>query len=188
MIAPQKSKILLCLILLLGILIYWAQFFLRSNVGGFNPDVYQPYQSAAEVSNAQPPITEGALTLRGMNVYSATCALCHQFTGQGDPAKAPPLVGAEWALAPGPNRIGRILLDGFTGSVNIKGQIWNLNMPSFKDNLTDEQMAAALSYIRNAWGNKASEIQPDQIKAIRQADKGRTTPWTEAELLRIPEM
>jgi len=52
--------------------------------------------------------------------------------------------------------------------------------------LTDEEIAAVLSYVRNSWGNKASFVTPDEVKAVSEATKDRTEAWTEAELLQVP--
>ncbi len=169
-------------------LFFWAQSYLARNAGGFDSQVYAPNRSAGELAKTQPPFTPGEMIDKGRGIFAVACSQCHQYTGMGDPAKAPPLVGAEWVLGAGPNRIGRILLDGFTGPVNIKGQMWNLSMPPWKDNLSDDEIAAVLSYVRNDWGNSASVIRPEQIRAIREQEAARSTPWTAEELARIPEL
>ena len=175
------------LILALALLLVWAARHAAKNAGGFDPLVYAPYQSSNQLAKAQPVFDSGALVNRGRAVYARLCSQCHQYTGMGDPKKAPPLLGAEWVLGAGPGRIGRILLDGFTGEVAIKGKIWNLNMPPWKEQLSDEDIAATLSYVRNEWGNRAPVIRPEQISKIRAAETSRSAPWTSVELTRIPE-
>jgi mono/diheme cytochrome c family protein len=59
-------------------------------------------------------------------------------------------------------------------------------MPAMGAALPDEDVAAVLSYMRNAWGNQAPPITAEQVKAIRTATAGRTQPWTGAELLSLP--
>ena len=76
----------------------------------------------------------------------------------------------------------RIPLSGLTGPVTIKGQAWNLSMPAMGAALSDDDLAATLSYIRNSWGNKASVITPEQVKTVRAAVGNRTQPWS-VELL-----
>lgn len=181
---PARLPIWLALALV-GLLALGA-FYVKNNAGGFNPQVYAPFRSSNEVVQAQPRVDSGALVNHGRAVYARLCSQCHQYTGMGDPQKAPPLVGAEWVLDPGPGRIGRVLLDGFTGEINIRGKIWNLSMPSWKEQLSDEDIAATLSYIRGEWGNRASLIRPEQIAAIRAAEKNRAASWTASELARIP--
>jgi mono/diheme cytochrome c family protein len=181
------SRLPVWIVLALMVLLIWAGFYIARNAGGFDPRVYAPFQSSNELAKAQPTFSPGALIDRGRVVYARLCSQCHQYSGMGDPAKAPPLVGAEWVLGAGPGRTGRILLDGFTGEVNIQGKMWNLSMPSWKEQLSDEDIAATLSYIRSEWGHRASVIRPEQIGVIRAAERNRSVPWTAAELSRIPE-
>jgi len=147
---------------------------------------------SASITNFLQTTTSNAPTtatapVSGYKIYSVNCAICHQADGMGDPLKAPPLTEAEWLRASGVNRLIRILLDGITGPVNIGGKTWDLTMPSWKDNLTDEQIAAVLTYTRSSWGNQTNAILPAQVKAIRDQTKTRATPWTAEELLKILE-
>jgi mono/diheme cytochrome c family protein len=86
--------------------------------------------------------------------------------------------------APGGDRIARIALNGLTGPISVKGQEWNLTMVPWRDNFTDDQIAAVLSYIRSQWGNKAGPIDPKVVAAAR-AEK-HPGPETSDELLKIP--
>jgi mono/diheme cytochrome c family protein len=168
------------LIVVLCLLGYWGMVFFDQHGGWFSSDVYVPFRSAAEVQTYQPVVGDEWRT-RGKTVYENVCALCHNTDGTGKPGQAPPFVGSEWVLG-SPERMIRIPLSGLTGSVTIKGQAWNLSMPAMGAALSDEDLAATLSYIRNSWGNKASVITPEQVKTIRTAVGNRTQPWT-AELL-----
>jgi mono/diheme cytochrome c family protein len=58
-------------------------------------------------------------------------------------------------------------------------------MPAMGAALSDEDLAAVLSYIRQSWGNKASAITPDQVKAIRAQVGNRSQPWTAEELDKV---
>ncbi len=60
-------------------------------------------------------------------------------------------------------------------------------MTPFKDSLKDEQIAAALSFVRNSWGNKAPIVKPEQVKKIRAATESKMGNWTSTELLQIPD-
>jgi mono/diheme cytochrome c family protein len=51
--------------------------------------------------------------------------------------------------------------------------------------MTDEDLALVLTYIRQSWGNKASEITPEQVKAVRAQVQNRP-PWRADELLAVP--
>jgi mono/diheme cytochrome c family protein len=52
--------------------------------------------------------------------------------------------------------------------------------------LPDKQIAAVLTYARNAFGNKGSAVTPEQVKAVRDAEKDRVAMWDEASLLKVP--
>jgi len=56
-------------------------------------------------------------------------------------------------------------------------------MPPSKAFVNDEEVAALVTYLRDAWGNNASAVTPQQVAQVRQATADRTSPWTEAELM-----
>jgi mono/diheme cytochrome c family protein len=114
----------------------------------------------------------------GREVYSNLCVACHQSDGQGREGLAPSLVESPLANAPA-GAVIRLVLHGKEGSVGL--------MPGLGAVLTDEQVSAALTFIRREWGHTASPISPAQVKEVRQETASRTRPWTEAELLKIPE-
>ena len=97
----------------------------------------------------------------------ALCQACHAADGNGTPNVAPPLAGSEWALGPVENPI-RIVLRGLGGPITVKGVEYNLAAPMpAAAYLTDDQVAAVLTYVRNSFGNKASAVTADQVKAFR---------------------
>jgi len=167
------------LIFLLFVLLYWAMVYFDEHSGWFSPQVYAPYRSLTELEIYQP--AAGGIKDRGRVVYEsvAQCVLCHNTDGTGK--LGPPLVKSEWVLGD-PNRLIRIPLSGLTGPITINGQEWNLSMPAMGAGLTDDDLAAVLTYIRQSWGNNASEITPDQVKAVRAQVGIRMQPWTAAEL------
>jgi mono/diheme cytochrome c family protein len=103
----------------------------------------------------------------------------------GKPNQAPAFVGSEWVLG-SPNRMIRIPLVGLAGPVKVKDQEWNLAMPNMGAALSDDDLAAVLTYIRQSWGNKASIITPAQVSAVRKEIGNRTQPWSASELQAIP--
>jgi mono/diheme cytochrome c family protein len=119
---------------------------------------------------------EQARFAAGREVYQNLCAACHQPDGRGLERVAPPLVGSELALSP-PGVPIRILLNGKEGSVGL--------MPPLGYTLTDDQIAAVLTYIRHEWGQSASAVDPAAVAQIRSSTSGRTKPWTNDELLRL---
>lgn len=122
----------------------------------------------------------------GAEIYGTYCAACHQPHGGGAIGLAPPLAGSDWVMG-SPERIARIILHGLYGPVTVNGETWNLTMPGLGASglLDDEKIAAAMSYIRRAWENNAEPVSPDLVAAVRQETKGRTLPWTAADLAEV---
>lgn len=126
---------------------------------------------------------------RGQTVYMQVCFACHQPTGLGLPGMFPPLAGSDWASAKKPDRMIRMVLHGFTGPITINGKPFTTPAPLMPPQgaaLSDKQIADVLSYVRDTFGNKAGGVTPEQVAAIREAEKARAAMWTEAELLKIP--
>ena len=172
------------LLVLPVLILYWGMIYFDRNSGWFSPQVYAPYHSVAELTLYQPP-TGGLDLARGKAVYETICALCHNNDGMGKPNQAPAFVGSEWVLG-SPNRMIRIPLVGLAGPVKVKDQEWNLAMPNMGAALSDDDLAAVLTYIRQSWGNKASIITPAQVSAVRKEIGNRTQPWSASELQAIP--
>ena len=168
------------IIALFGLLFYFADMYLMDHSGEFNALVYYP--------NSKVPTPPGG-GVDGQWVYTtkAGCAACHQPNGAGSKAQnVPPLAGSEWVNAEGPNRIIRIVLHGLNGPIEVKGETWSNQMLPFGGILSDEEIAAVLSYVRQSWGNQASSVTTEQVKAIRD-EVPEHAPWTAAELQRIPD-
>jgi mono/diheme cytochrome c family protein len=119
----------------------------------------------------------------GRQVYQK-CAVCHQATGQGIASAFPPLAGSEWATTANAALPIRIVLHGLQGPVTVKNQRFNGAMPAYGTGqpLSDAEVAAVLTYIRSAWGNKASAVTDADVAKERSATASRTTPWTANDL------
>jgi cytochrome c oxidase subunit 2 len=98
------------------------------------------------------------LAARGEKVYAANCVACHQANGKGVAGAFPALDGSKVVLGNRDDQIA-ILLNGKAGTA----------MASFKG-LSDTELAAVITYSRNAWGNKAEDnlVQPQALKAARK--------------------
>lgn len=179
------------LMVLIALLVLWGMIVLDARGGGFNARVYEPYYSFKQVDDMQPRSAEGEFVLKGKKAYETYCVVCHQPNGQGLPGQFPPLAGSEWVLAPGPNRIIRLVLDGLQGPITVKGQSFNNAMPPWKDPnlMKDEDIAAVISYVRSnkAWDNSASAVTIEQVKTIRAKVADRSTSWSPEELLQVPD-
>jgi mono/diheme cytochrome c family protein len=179
----------LWLIVLFAILFYWGQLYLDSNAAGFDPRVHEAFQSYVQLDGVQPKDETQMFLAKGKALFELRCGSCHQNTGLGTPGLVPPLAESEWVNTPGPGRIIRIASNGLTGPIEVKGQIWNSQMASgLTADLSSEEMAALVSYVRQSWGNNAPVVKPEQAKTImdKVADRG-FTPWTADELMAVPE-
>jgi mono/diheme cytochrome c family protein len=186
--AAGSARAPVWLFVLVAVLAFWGMGFLDNHGGGFDPLVYKPYKSLAELK-ADQPRTGNDVFRKGQKVFETYCILCHQATGKGLPNQFPPLAGSEWVQAKDPGRLIRLVLDGIQGTITVNGQQLTGAMPPWKENLTDEDIASVLTYIRGnqEWGNSASEVTPDQVKAIRAKMAGRSTAWSPDELLKVNE-
>ena len=169
------------------VLLFLSAWYFDLRGGWFQPKVYSPYISLANLEQFQPPKSGEEWRSRGRVLFDLNCALCHNTDGSGKPGQAPPLAGSEWVIAAGVNRLIHIPQAGLTGPIKVKGQDWNLNMLAAGAPYTDEQLADVLSYIRNSWGNKASAVTPDQVKKVRAEIGGRAQPYTADELMKLEE-
>ena len=97
----------------------------------------------------------------GAAVFNTNCASCHQSDGKGG-AAAPALAGN--ALVTGPaNKVIHIVKDGLTGAVTVNGKAYNGTMPAWKGVISNDDIAAVITYIRSSWGNKASAVTSAQV-------------------------
>jgi cbb3-type cytochrome c oxidase subunit III len=133
-------------------------------------------QAQSAQSRTAPPRT-------GAQIFSTTCAACHQAQGEGTDVY-PPLAGSEWVKGE-ESRMVRIILHGLTGDVEVQGQVYAGAMPAWGPTLTDAEIAAVATYIRSSWGNQAMPVTTATVAQARATHAGRTTPWTVPELLLI---
>ena len=103
---------------------------------------------------------------KGKAVYVQRCLACHQADGGGVPRLNPPLDGASKVKGNDKLYLVRIVVKGMTERVEIDGEYYDNNMSANAD-LTDEQIANVLTYIRNSWSNKASLVTTAEVKSAR---------------------
>jgi mono/diheme cytochrome c family protein len=134
---------------------------------------------------AQPKIAplnaaQTALFEKGKVTFNTLCAGCHQPHGFGLDGLAPPLVDSEWVLGK-PDALVRIISHGLGGPIKVSGRTWDLTMPPLPQ-LSDEDIAGVLTYIRREWEHTAGPVDPKFVHDTRAQDAGRTTGWTADEL------
>lgn len=103
---------------------------------------------------------------RGKTIYVQRCVACHQPDGGGVPHMNPPLDGASAVKGKDKFRLIQVIVKGMTDRVEIDGEFYSNNMAPHAD-LTDQQVADVLTYIRNNWSNKAGAVTPAEVKAAR---------------------
>ncbi len=157
-----------------------AGWYLGMYSGGFRPDVYDEkgWQSGAGQSQVAEVARLDPMVL-GKRVYN-NCLACHQQDGLGVPGNYPPLDGSEW-VRERPAAMTAIVLHGLEGPVEVQGQSYNQVMPKWS-HLTDEQLAAVLTFVRGSWGNQSGPIEPGFVAAARAQTADRSSPWKVAEL------
>jgi mono/diheme cytochrome c family protein/cytochrome c oxidase subunit IV len=107
------------------------------------------------------------LTSAGEQVYKQQCAACHQANGQGVPPAFPPLASSDHLAQRSPESHAKVVLNGLQGALVVNGVTYNGAMQPFGAVLTDLQVAAVVTYERNAWGNDHGWIPPEQVRSAR---------------------
>jgi nitrite reductase (NO-forming)/hydroxylamine reductase len=144
------------------------------------PQVHQ-----AEVAGAA---TNAAQVAQGKTVYDTVCLACHQADGKGLPGAFPPLAGSDYLLGDKDRAIG-VVISGLQGEVVVNGAKFNSVMPAMVQ-LSDQDIADALTYAMNSWGNAGGPVTVPQVAAVRakaaatpkQADSPTQHPTTTSEL------
>jgi glucose/arabinose dehydrogenase/cytochrome c553 len=108
--------------------------------------------------------------LYGSILYTTYCASCHQGNGKGDNSRFPPLAGSDWVTGD-KQRLIKTILFGLEGEIKVNEQSWNGLMPAHADFLDDHAVASISTYVRQNFGNVASEISALEVAKVRKAGK-----------------
>jgi mono/diheme cytochrome c family protein len=90
----------------------------------------------------------------GGALFGQNCSACHQPSGKGIPGAFPALAGDPFVAGP-PEAVASVVLNGRGG------------MPTFGKDLSNEDIAAILTYVRSSWGNHAGPLDPKMIESVR---------------------
>lgn len=119
----------------------------------------QKTKSAAAAGDSNRTFTLEELKAKGEKVYAANCAACHGATGGGVPGVFPAMTGSKLVTGPKAAHID-IVFNGKAGTA----------MAAFGKQLSDADLAAVVTFERNALGNAVGDmVQPSEIKALREA-------------------
>ena len=180
---PQEgfSPVPIFLMFIFAALCFWGGVYLVEHSGGYRWDAYSP--DFNPYADAPKPV-EISLFDRGAKVYRNQCAQCHQADGNGVLGVYPPLVASDWVTGH-PQVVSRILINGLNGPIIVKGSNYNGNMPAFGPSglaLSDRDIAGVITYIRQEWGNNATEVTEATIAEYSDLYAGRSVPWQASDL------
>jgi glucose/arabinose dehydrogenase/mono/diheme cytochrome c family protein len=126
----------------------------------------------------------------GRTEFNKLCATCHHPEGKGMETLAPPLLDSEWVLGPD-KRLTALVMEGLMGPIEVNGTRYDVPkvqpvMPGIRFNpeLSDEEIAGILTYIRHSWENAAPPVDPAVVRQWRESQAPRA-PFTAAELLKL---
>lgn len=111
--------------------------------------------AAAEATATPEPMSDEELISMGEDVYAGYCAACHQLDGQGITNAYPALAGNAFVTVDDPSGLLQLIFTGRAG------------MPHFRDYLTEQEIAAVVSYVRNGWDNDASPVTLEEVQSVR---------------------
>lgn len=113
------------------------------------------------------PRPEGGQQAPGAGVYAGFCARCHGAQGNGVPHHGPPLAGNSAVLAADPTSAIRIVVEGARPAPGTHGPVQR--MPAMRGALTSSEIAAVVSYVRGARGNRAAPVSEQDVRRLRAA-------------------
>ncbi|WP_345156495.1 DUF7133 domain-containing protein [Pontibacter saemangeumensis] len=129
---------------------------------------------------------------KGAAMFASACQTCHGADGNGVKSLAPPLNQSEWVTGD-KNKLISIVLFGLTGPVSVNGHLYkapeiNGDMPGigYDKDLSNENVAQLLSYIRKSWRNNAETVTAEEVKRVRDYLKDRQKAFTVEELNQFP--
>jgi mono/diheme cytochrome c family protein len=115
---------------------------------------------------SSPAAPDQALMTSGRMIYENNCTACHKGSGAGVAGLFPALAHAPNVQSTDATTIVRVLLEG-AKSASTDAAPTGPAMPSFGWKMSDDQIAAVATYIRNAWGNRGASVAASSVRAIR---------------------
>jgi len=180
---PTKGFLIapLIFVFVFGCLIFVCSIQLAHSTNSFQ---LHPPQEVVELTEEEKEAVRLERKMQsGKKTFALRCASCHQPNGLGIANQYPPLAGSEWVTA-NPELITKIILKGLKGEIVVKGEKYGtsaaVNMVAV--DINDREIANVSTYVRNAWGNKASELTEEEVSKIRNSIADMQEQWTGEQL------
>jgi cytochrome c oxidase cbb3-type subunit 2 len=120
----------------------------------------------AAPASAAAPGARSDEAAKGQALFTATCASCHQATGEGLPGAFPPLKGNPSVNDSDPTQHIHVVLHGLQGA-KVDSVVYPSPMPPFGTTLSDAEVASIVNYERSSWGNHGAPVTGQQVAAQR---------------------
>jgi mono/diheme cytochrome c family protein len=134
-----------------------------------------------EVPKMEEKVEEVKVARTGQQLYTRICVSCHMPNGQGLAGINPPLAGSEWLTKDSSVPI-RIVLHGLMGEIEVAGSKYNGVMSPWGSQMSDQEVANVLNYVRSSWGNKSDvELTAEMVKEQRDKYPGKAL-WNAKDL------
>ena len=130
-------------------------------------------KSLPERQDSTPAKADSSIMTAGEAIYRDQCSACHGLDGRGVAMLFPSLAQSSLAHASDPTSAIRLVLRGGR-SVATQAEPTAPGMPSFGWQLNDDQVAAVLTYIRNAWQTEAAAVSADVVGRTRRQLRTRS--------------
>ena len=128
--------------------------------------VYLKDQRTSENTQPQAVNATDPVMKAGQAIYRDQCSACHKLDGSGVAEMFPALKAAPSVRASDPMSLIHVVMNG-AKSASTEQAPTGPGMPSYAWQLNDEQIAAVLTYVRNAWGNAAAAVSESEVKSAR---------------------
>jgi mono/diheme cytochrome c family protein len=140
-------------------------------------DAIATYLKSLTATSPQQPVTYKTATTAALRdrpsmqpggaVYAGACASCHGFDGKGFAPYMPAIVGNPVVLDHDPSSLINLMLNGSIPLV-ARGTPDAYRMPQFRQQLSDQDIADVITFIRNGWGNEATAVTTAQVAKLRK--------------------
>jgi len=137
----------------------------QDNSGKKKVEAVGSEQQAKEVVDNQ-PVQSAEKEHPGKAVYKKYCLVCHQANGSGVPGMYPPLGPGSWT-GNDPKDLVPMITKGLSGKIEVNGQIYKNEMPA-QTQLSDQEIADVLTYIRSDFGNSFDPVDVELVKKVRK--------------------